>query len=319
MFDLVCFPTLAQSVISTRSNFTAFNMFVAGGTPGSSWGFDVAALGQSYSSYRIVGWGVRVRATASFNSPGEFLTGVMPLNGMVPFGTNYRPAVLRGTGASVDIPTYTGLAGPQDTLELYLDALGLPYQGAGNFARIDSAKIPSMPNHGTMSLAQAAARGLHVRSFPFEPTAYNFRKVAYKATGTDSADIWAGGDTQQYGVDLSPWRLPGFESIVIAGGGFTPSTTIGTLEILYHVEVTYNPNLAMIARAAGSTLAGGSPTDHLNVVHSLKQVPRISFSDVVQKGEDMVLGYVEDRVGALASAGLDGLYGAMSRLLSAGA
>jgi len=289
---------------------------------GSAAGFDVNALSASYWTYRIVGWGARLRSTTYFSGPGEWLGATLPLEGLVPATSLLVPGVIDPGGTTRPIPSYAGtLGGPQDTLAQYLLSLGLPYSGSGNTATIDYTKIPTMPTHANISAAQAAARGLHVRSFPYGPDAYRFKKMTFVSTGTDSADVaTVSGYTepvQQYGVNMDPWKVGGFESLLLCGTGFAPSSSQGTLELVYHVEATFNPNIAQLARPACSP-STGSNVEHQRALASLTHVPKISFSDVVQKGEDMLLGYIEDRAGAAMQSGLDSMYGAMSRLVMAG-
>lgn len=326
-WDFAAFPNLANAALSSRSSLlTSINTVYGeansstGVLRGTNIAFDVAALSNQFVQHRIVGWGARLRTTAGLSATGEVTSAILPLKGMLPFTTAYQPAV-RSSVSSIDrtLPGYLGTAGPVDSVDQYFRQLGLPFSGSGNGAKIDIAKLITCPVHGTASSSQVAARGLHFRSKPYEPEAAQFKRLGFSATGTDSVDVSVqdvSDYTQQYGVDLSQWKLNGWESIVVGGAGFVPSTNIGTLEVIYHVEATHNPNLASLYRPSIS-MTPTDPAQRVAAHRQLSAVPHISFSDVVQQGEDYLVGQVEGAVGRLAARGMSGVEGMLARLMSA--
>jgi len=284
---------------------------------GRAAGFDIRALANQYQQYRIVGWGARLRASVGITSNGEITGAVLPLKGLLPWTTDAYPSVLNPTGSSRIPPSYYLNAGPVDSLEQYMLSLGVPMTGSGNSSKVDITKLVAIPSHGTMSHSQVAARGAHFRSRPFEPEVATFKRVGFTSTGTDSVDFSldaTGAGAQQYAVDMSPWKLGGWESIVVGGAGYSPNTLIGHIELIYHVEATLNPNIATLHRPAVSPVPS-DPALHAAAHRHIAKVPRISFADVVQQGEDYVLGSIEGAASDFAQRGLASLSGVLTRAI----
>lgn len=337
-FDLMLFPNLATSGWSTRSNLPSTSptgIFALSGAPtvpptvsqlGRCISFDIQALGNSYQTYRIVGWGARLRGVDGLNATGEIIAAAFPARGQVPMNSTFPVGFVNPkTGNTNPVPSYTynvSASAMQDTVEVYLAQLGVPYSGTLNAAVVNTDRIASMVNHGTASYAQVAARGLHLRSFPFEADATRFRNVAPFQLGMDSFD---GGYEcsqsttsyfgQQYSYNLDPWKLFGHESLIMGGSGFTANRQIGTLEIVYHLEVVPNPNLATLARSTALIPPPEAPAAFEIGKQMLVRVPRISFADVVQKAGDSALGYVEGQIEQFGSRAVDNIIGSLSRML----
>jgi hypothetical protein len=287
---------------------------------GTALSFDVATLGGRYKQYRVVGYGARMRLQAGVSATGEVVAAVLPLKGLAPLATSLIPQVTSITSGTATTFTYANSAGPVDTLEQTLKSLGLPTVGSGNSARLSIDKLVTCPVHGTASASQVAARGLHFRAKPYEPAAAEFRRVTFEATGTDSADIgWAGSSgnimSQQYGVDLGFMKVNGWESIAVGGNGYTPASTVGTLEVIYHLEAILNPNWATLDRCA-VTASPTDPAEHAAAHRALADVKHISFADVVEEGEDMVMGAIEGQAKSAIGQGMKSLGGYLARALS---
>lgn len=338
--DVVVFPNLATLAMTTRGSIVNGTPLSIAGTATtgdtqhlpttsaqfSGVGFDVDTLAGQYNRYRIVGYGARLRVQAGVSATGEFLTAVMPLKGMVPPLSTAIPAVQQGFSAStVSTDSYWGGAGPRSTVVSYLDSMGLPHTGAGNNAVINGARLVNTPCHAVASAAQVAARGLHMRGLPFESGCRDYRTINFRALGTDSIDAATvvgaaiANAVQQYAVDLSYARIGGHESLVITGNGFTPNSTVASLEVVYHVEAITNPQYAVLARPTGqiARVASGQTLDQ--ILTSVHRIPRISFSDVVQTVGDAVLGEVEGQIGVATSGAVSSLAGMLGRLMTAGA
>lgn len=325
--DMICMPSLATAIWSPRASLVGDTYqcyYGAVGSPvtgGNAMAFDIAGLGAIYQRFRIVGWGVRIRSTAGINSPGEFFGAAIAASGLAPGNTKNAPAIVDPTSSTArGVPSYLGTAGPIDTAQNYLASLGIPYSGINNSAVVDNAKIVVLPHHGIASHSQVSARGLHMRSFPFEPDAHRFKTVAFTSTGTDSVDCYSSLPTslsQQYAVNMDPWKVNGFESILISGVGFPASTILGTVEVIYHCEAVINPNAGLYHRAA-CTPSPVIPTEYDKVRQAIAHVAHVSFADAVQQGEDYVLGQVEGAVTKYGANAVSGLAGVLSRLLVAG-
>lgn len=339
--DLTVLPNLYCTSFTTRGNISGGGTPIALATTTSTVdtintvttttsargvGFDVETLKAQYSRYRVAAYGVRLRATAGTSALGEFICSALPLKGMTPKLNDALPAVVQGTGTNAGSSSYWSSAGPRETLENTLLSLGLPSSGADNAAKLDFTKLTNTPAHAIASAAQVAARGLHARGLPYEAQARDYMSTTFSAVGTDSLDVASsvGAATgsayavQQYGVDMSAFRVAGTESIVIAGSGFTPSSVVGTVEIIYHIEAMTNPQYSLLVRPTGriSSTPTGQTLDQA-LVH-LHKVPRFSFTDVVQTVGDSMLGELEGRAATAGAGAVSSMAGMLGRLLIAG-
>lgn len=330
-FDTILTPTLASSVWSTRGNIANGATVYAGNpaaggpvaTSGNALAFDVSSLSNNFVRYRIVGWGARFRATAGTSIPGEVVAAPMALKGLLPMNSGLRPSVEIAAGSTTYIPSYGWANVAPDTVGQLLGTLGVPSTGVGNAAKVNLDALVVMPRHGVVTASQASARGLHFRSKPFEPESESFKQLSYTATGTDSIDFWDNGSGvspgQQYGVNLDPWKVNGWESIVVGGSGFYPSSGIGSLEVIYHCEAVYNYNQSLTLPRASANPSPTDSTEYDRVRQHIAKLASVSFADVVQQGEDYVLGQVEGAVGSALSSGLGSVSGMLTRMLSLGA
>jgi hypothetical protein len=151
--------------------------------------------------------------------------------------------------------------------------------------------------------------------------------MTFSSYGTDSLDVAtsagsAAGATyavQQVGVDMSFARVGGHESIVLGGTGFPVSSTVGSLELVYHVEAITNPAYAVLARPTGVVprVAPGQTLDQ--VLTSIHRIPRVSFADVLQTAGDAMMGEIEGQAGAAMGRAASGIGGMLTRLLTIGA
>lgn len=334
--DAVVLPCLATSVFTTRGSLGTASLALADPTTASNVyygpttvtgkrgaGFNIEDLSQAYSKFRVVAYGARLRVASGVNSPGEFTSAVMPLKGIAP-ALSPGPVIVQFDGTTASNSSYWSQIAPRNTLTSYLDHLGLPYSGGtdANTCSITIDRLPNIPYHAVSSASEIAARGLHLRGMPFEGAAREFKNMAFRAVGTDSMDVaFNTGSatlttyaTQQLGVDFSPYRVGGHESMIIGGTGFTASTQVGTLELIYHVEAVPNPQYSLLARPT-SALPTVYPTATLDSILSvLHRIPRISFADVVTSVGDAMLGEIEGRAAAGVSGGLSSLAGALARM-----
>jgi len=338
--DVAFFPNLQIAGISSRnslvggtplflgSTVTTLNTRNAGvsSTTANGVGFDTYNLFYQYHRYRIVSFGVRLRIRTGVTTTGEFVVGTLPVKGMLPPLESYIPAVFTYDGVAANSQSYWSGVGPRNTLQGYFATLGLPYSGSDNTAVIDVNKIVNIPNHAVVSGSEAAARGVHVRGVPFEGSARDFRSMVMSQVGSDAMDVaFDIGSTdplnravQTLGVDTSAWDVGGLETILITGNGFAASSEVASVEFVYHVEATPNPNYSQLARPTG-VLAPVSPGQTLDsVLTHIHRVPRISFADAITAAGDAILGEVEGRASAAAGRGLASVGGMLARMIGAG-
>lgn len=311
-------------VLANEATTADTNHAPVGVTGKTGLGFDVITLNEQFTRYRIVSYGARVRTTAGLNATGEFTCAVMALKGQSPTLATRPASIIDGQNFSRTFPSYYGSYGPRQTTGRLLQSLGLPSTSTDNAALLDLPKLTNTPCHAVASAAQVATRGLHMRGLPYEAQCRDYVSTAFNAYGTDSMDVGSliGGAgsasaIQQLGVDMSFARVAGNESLVVGGTGFTASATIGTIEVIYHVEAMTNPNYALLVRPTGlaPTTAGSQTIDQ--VLTSLHKVPRISFADVVQTAGDAMLGEIEGRAGAAMGGAVSGLAGMLGRMMTA--
>jgi hypothetical protein len=328
--DCVILPTLTTSAFSSRGSISGGNGLVLADTAvtagyhgpttatANGVGFDTEGLGVQYSRFRVAAIGVRVRGVTGYGALGEVNVAVHPLKGLAPASV-FIPSLTDPSGSTVGIPSYVGAAGKRHTMEGYLVSMGLPADGTGNNALIDVGKIVNMPCHAVTSVSEIAARGLHIRSVPFEASAREYRSMAWSSIGTDSVDIGSNlssSQGQSWAVDYGPWKVGGWESIIIGGTGMGDGATPLVVEQIYHLEVVPNPNLDTLSRPT-SSVPRVIPTNTLDQqLCKLQRMARVSFSDVVTQVGDALLGDIEGRVAkSAASMGLGSLGGALSRLV----
>jgi len=339
--DVTCLPNLHTTLMSTRASVLggqAFWIASTGVVDGNFQdgtaigtfmgdGFDTYALNPMYSRYRIVSYGVRLRTIGGLNTPGEFMIAVNPCKGQVPMRQLQTGGVVGiddYNGVVRAINTYWSAIGPRNTVENYIRHLGLPVTGSANAAALQIAYVTNMPQHAIMSAAEVSARGAHFRGLPFEGEARNYRQMFLSPIGTDAVDVAFSASgvfnnstsvmNQGLGVDISHLRCSGHESVIIAGDGFPASTSVATLEYVYHVEVLPNPNFTSQARPTGAKVHVPPSQTLDQALTRIHAIPRISFADVCTQVGDALLGDVEGRAGKAVTRALTGVAGTLARL-----
>jgi len=235
-------------------NFTALvmpsiyqHMIIPTGTTVSNNGTDFiawngAAIQKSYglvasgpltnqtklSNARIVAYGVRIRNINSMTDvKGRFSVAKLAL----------KDDMICPSRAPV------GTLTPQayfNRKEWYL-AAGIPTQGTtDDFTTtgytIDPDTLQTLPQSVTMSNMELATKGLEVIPKITTPYAFSFRNTADSKAGNDPAPGIATGAINVGDDDYI--KFGGFESILLAGSGLTPSQPCYTIELIYHVEGT---------------------------------------------------------------------------------
>lgn len=330
--EVICLPNLAASLWSPGGALDSTNKAFYGnvngtdqlGPTGSIGGFDVSqttGLGGYYHRYRIVGWGVRIKGIGSLTTSGECIVAPIMGKGLAPSSSAYIPSVIDATGATIKVPSYsTAGAALRDTAEQLMFTLGIPNSGSGDAARPVASGLVALPGHGTVSYAQLAAHGLHLRSKPFDPRAHNFRNVVYTTTGNDSVDTFentATGTSIVRGINYEPWQVDGWSSLVACFTGLPASTTIGTIEVIYHVEATLSPNMPISLGRASAAPSPVNPTEYDSCRREISKLAHVSLADVVQSAEDYAMGTVEGLAGNAARSLGSTALGVLTRAVSA--
>ncbi len=330
--EVICLPNLASSLWSPGghldSGVRAFYGAVAGvdqlGPLGSAGGFDITqttGLGSYYHRYRIVGWGVRIKGVGSLTTSGECIVAPIMGKGLAPSNSDFIPLVIDSTGVAIKVPSYsTSGAALRDTADQLMFTLGVPRSGTGDAARPLASGLVALPGHGTVSYAQLAAHGLHLRSKPFDPKAHQFRNVMYTTTGNDALDTFentSANTTTGRGVSYEPWQVDGWSSHVVCFTGLPASTTIGTIEVIYHVEATLSPNMPVAIGRASAAPSPVNPNEYDACRREISKLAHVSLADVVQSAEDYAMGTVEGLAGSAARSIGSTALGVLTRAVSA--
>jgi len=174
------------------------------------------------SSYRIVGWGVKIIDVASMTN----VAGVVTVAKVIPSTRGLVPARLSIGGNNI--------ANSTAVLQYWYANMGIPYTGANDSAKIDVAGLSALPEHTVFTGLELAQSGTRVLSKPISPLAFEFQLSQDSTMGDDPA---VGVSTTNIFVgDSSYARLSPFEIIVVGGTGFPSSTACLDIEIVYHLE-----------------------------------------------------------------------------------
>lgn len=325
--DVLVFPNLATSAWSPRGS-------IAGGaaalmytdetgekTCGTIFGFPTTGLGDMYQRYRIVGWGIRFRPTSALTSTGEVMAAPLVCDGTLPARNIDGPSIVDSAGTTYKVPyVQSGWFAVAPTAANRLAALGIPYSGSGNAVELAIDALATLPGHGVMSHAELAAAGLHGRSKPFSPRAHEFRNIKYWNSGSDAIDnaSTAVPKTASFGVDLSPWRTDGWTSAALGFTGYPASTTVGVLELVYHVEATIVPTSgsdAGVRAATGTAYCDANEYDQHRA--AIAKAPHFSTAALVKQGEDLLYGTIEGMATDAAARVGNSLLGRLTGMVSA--
>lgn len=331
--NTLLFPSIALSAWSPKGSYVSGDTVYCSSPPaaigsgahglvavGNGFGFDLFGLQNHFVRYRIVGWGVRVRGLAPLmTGSGEIVAAPLAAKGMVPWTGNQIPQYIDSDGGTRLAGITYGAKSPTNTAAQYLRAMGAPYSGSDNDVDISAGETVRLPKHGTASYSQVTQRGLHMRSFPFEPEAHEFKPINNYSVGTDSFDSYnvdVASITTANASDLGAWRLGGWESMVLAASGLPASTDSLQVEVIYHLEATVNPNL--YTYRASCQPSPYEPHEYEQTRRALTNTPSVSFADVVQTAQDSLLGAVEGQVSKFASSAVDSLAGMLGRMIANG-
>lgn len=220
-------------------------------------------LAGKLSNYRIVSYGVRVKAITSMtDSKGSVVYGVLPCDSILPFGA--------GAGVAVDC-SVGGTAPAADasaTLDKYYQAIGAPYTGAGAAAVLDAGGIDNLPVSSSSSVLRLSERALEIRPKP--TSSYNtvFRSTTDRQFGYDTVNQPAGAIDCG---DGSYNRVNGMEYVLLKVQGAAATTPVLEVEIIYHLEGS-----PAVLGGATLQLAAGSSTPFVNMSSFFKGIEALA-------------------------------------------
>lgn len=170
----------------------------------------VANLSSSYTNYRVVAWGVRLKPLQSYTgASGRIYCANIPSNPQLPL-----------------ISSSTG------TIAKVWDALSVPYDGTGV-----SDQLLNYPRSSHFNGAELVSEGgVELRPQFTGPGHEHFRESSIldeqRLVTSNALGVITGG------VSLGFGDVSGMSSIVIRGDGMTASTAVALLEVIYHLEGT---------------------------------------------------------------------------------
>lgn len=214
-------------------------------TPGALLSTEATGVKAKLSNARIVSYGVRFRNQAALsNVSGRFTVATIPIKDDM-ISPNAGPI-----GGS-----FTSNAG--DTVGAWYAAAGVPYNGTGAAALIDSGTLTSLPNNMTVSSLQMNEVGLDVVPKVITPYAFGLKNTSDSIIGNDVGPGIATGSI--YAGDDDYLKFGGFESVIFSASGLPANTAAMTLEVIYHVEGT--PTIA----ADGGLVPDAAPKSQVSM------------------------------------------------------
>lgn len=206
-FDFVVVPHLLFSAAQFVGTSAGLSTFTPVNKPAGVTYFrflSPAQLDATYSSYRVVACGVRIKSNVGFSdTAGRVYVARIPASNEQP-GTSFQVgATLAGAAA----------------------AGGVPFNGVGV-----AQNIQTLPKAQSFTIAELHAEsGVELNMHPVGPSALNFLDGALS---TDEAGLSIGADRWQ----PSYYSTRGMQMLVFYGDGLKASTQVLTVELIVHVE-----------------------------------------------------------------------------------
>jgi len=256
---LVCLPNACINCVCDAGS-------VSGGVLWSTWGgtsigtaslitCPTTSISGRLSSYRIVGWGIKVIDVASMTN----VAGVVTIAKVIPNTRAFVPSRLPIGGNMT--------ASSTAIIQSWYANMGIPYTGANDAARIDVTGLSALPEHNVYTGLELAQSGARIISKPVSPLAFEFQLVSDSSLGDD---LTVGASTTNIIIgDSSYARLSPFETIIVGGSGFPNTTASLDIEIVYHLE-----GQPAVQGASGVSPDGvkSSPSSYSNFLNVLDYV-----------------------------------------------
>lgn len=204
---------------------------------------DPASLANKLVNHRIVNYAIKIKSIASISSNQGVVEAVsFPAHTKIP------------AAFSVGGQNATNAA---DTLDRILTTYGLPLNGTGDSATVDTTCLSNFPEYVNCQTLKVSEKTLVINPKITEPTCFEFRQSYDNQWGTDVGIGLATGSI--YTGDASYSHVDGFQSVFISGTGMPVSTAVCEIEIIYHLEGT--------PRVTGGLNNGFIPTAAKSVSH----------------------------------------------------
>lgn len=222
MIDFIAFANPVYPGFSTRGNVVSGSQFKlqtnASATVNSSVPSGVgSSLRSEFTSYRVVGWGIKLTGISSVNTTsGSVTICTVPFSGYVPHA---------GT-----VGVISQNASSLGSIGDWLSWAGLP----SNSNLVTVGKLDGLRDARKVSLSSLATVPQTANSRPIDPRAYEFRYSSdtyygYSIVSQSSTSYVVGGNAAY--LDASGWL-----NLVIGGQGFPASTNVVEVEMVYHLE-----------------------------------------------------------------------------------
>lgn len=280
-FDLIIEPHPLYSAFSTNGTITGSPVVLAvSGQPvGVNYfgAITAANLATLYKSYRVVGWGVRVKANTDFTrSGGRLIAAVTP--------------------ASQQLPTALGNA---TSVSSFYDCFEVPHEplGAG---RIVSTSVLSLPRGHQLAVSELLSESGAEVTFPIVSAAATNFLEAQNQTVEQGLVTYSATNTIQTSTSIGFASASGHSQLMLRGVGLNTTSSANLVaEVIYHLEGI--PNCVSGAALVESPvrLPPASPAAIAAVVHQAASIPAVQY--VSSKMKEAAGGWAGRAKSALAS------------------
>lgn len=208
-----------------------------------------AGLAKYLSSYRVVGWGARVRMTqAVLNVTGRYAVAAVPCRGYVPDWVS--SGYVGGTSPPTDVSSSATAAHPISNADL-LKQLGLPRGDSGGTVLahvsatssttvaseyetpLDGTALKKLPVHRLFVANEINGAVLELRGKPVSPAAFLFRSSENSDIGYDVSEH---SGTHTNVGSASHLSIDGWTGFALSINNATANTEVCEVELVYHLE-----------------------------------------------------------------------------------
>lgn len=279
-FDLCIQPHLVFSAFSSNGTVTGAPVVLAIGNQPAGVNYfgciSAANLAGLFKSYRIVGWGVRLKANTDFTrSGGRVIAAVIP--------------------ASQQLPANFGDTG---TLTDFYESFEVPNEALGS-GRAVSTSVLSLPRGHQLAVSELLSESGAEVTFPIvSAAATNFLEAANEAREQGLVATTAlGAIVGRTSIGFA--SAAGHSQLLLRGVGLNVSSGVLVAEVVYHVEGIPNPISGAQLVESPVRLPPASPAAVAAVVHAAATVPAVQY--VSSKMKAAAGGWMDRAKGALAS------------------
>jgi len=264
-FDLCVQPHLLYSAFSGQGTITGapIENLITNLPSGCKYygSMSSASLSATYKSYRVVGYGVRIKSNVDFTkSGGRIYVAVMPASQQVPM------AVTTGCSASN-----------------FYDCFDVPHEalaGVGTSGRVISSTIVGLPRGHQLAVSELMSNSGVEITFPIVSAAATHFLESSNQVFEQGLVTGSGGSTIDQRASLGYASCNGHSQLLIRGLGINVDATSAlVVEVLYHIEGVPNP------LTSGSTTmveavrkpAPATPNEISAILHAAGNVPTVQY------------------------------------------